>query len=55
MISKIPVKFHVEDNKLILDEFWMLLTGDKIVIDHFIDENGMIHYTNVSIERRITG
>ncbi|HEX9252313.1 MAG TPA: hypothetical protein VF870_08730 [Ignavibacteriaceae bacterium] len=54
MIEKIPIKFHVEGNKLIFDEMWIILTGDKVVIEHSMDENGVIHYTKVWIERRIT-
>ena len=52
MVQKIPIKFHVEGHKLIFDEMWIILSGDKVVIEHYMDEKGAIHYTRVWIERR---
>lgn len=53
MIEKIPIKFHVEGNKLIFEETWIILTGDKVVFEHYMDEKGVLRCTRIWIERRV--
>jgi hypothetical protein len=53
MNEKIPIKFHIEDNKLILDDILILLNDDSITIEHFIDDYGVVHFTHMYIERKI--
>jgi len=52
-IEKIPLKFHIEDNKLILDETCLILNEDELVIDYILEEGGVVHYTHVAIKRKI--
>jgi hypothetical protein len=51
-IEKIPLKFHIEDNKLILDDTCLILNEDELVLDYIIEE-GVVHYTHMAIKRKI--
>jgi len=53
MIEKIPIKFHVEGNKIIFDEMRIILTGDKVLFENYMDEKGILRCTQIWIERKV--
>lgn len=50
--EKIPVKFHLDGNKIIFEEYWTILSDDHLAIEQTITDDGKIHIDNIYIERR---